>query len=70
MTNVGVLGASGRMGREVCRAVRVPDNGSIGSRIWQTSEGLIRPRNPGNAGGGKEPWFGVALERAEVGRLA
>jgi hypothetical protein len=23
----------------------------------QVSEGLIRPRNPGNAGGGKEPWL-------------
>jgi len=25
----------------------------------RASEGLIRPVNPGNAGGGKEPWFGV-----------
>jgi hypothetical protein len=28
----------------------------------QASEGLIRPENPGNAGGGKEPWFGVRLD--------
>ena len=34
-------------------------NGSIGSRARQASEGLIRPMNPGNAGGGKEPWFGM-----------
>ena len=34
-------------------------NASIGSRARQASEGLIRPMNPGNAGGGKEPWFGV-----------
>jgi hypothetical protein len=30
-------------------------NASVGSRVQQESEGLIRPRNPGNAGGGKEP---------------
>ena len=36
-----------------------PGNASIGSRARQASEGLIRPVNPGNAGGGKEPWFGV-----------
>ena len=28
-------------------------------RARQASEGLIGPENPGNAGGGKEPWFGV-----------
>ena len=33
----------------------------IGRRAWQASEGLILPMNPGNAGGGKEPWFGVRL---------
>jgi hypothetical protein len=38
-----------------------PGNGSIGRRARQASEGLIRPKNPGNAGGGKEPWFGVRL---------
>ena len=36
-----------------------PGNVSIGRRARQVSEGLIRPENPGNAGGGKEPWFGV-----------
>jgi hypothetical protein len=38
-----------------------PGNGSIGRRARQTSEGLIVPRKPGNADGGKEPWFGVRL---------
>ena len=36
-----------------------PGNASIGRRARQASEGLIRPLSPGNAGGGKEPWFGV-----------
>jgi hypothetical protein len=39
----------------------VPGNGFSGSRARQASEGLIVPRKPGNAGGGKEPWFGVRL---------
>ena len=40
---------------------QVTGNGSIGRRARQASEGLIRPMNPGHAGGGKEPWFGVRL---------
>jgi hypothetical protein len=44
-----------------------PDHGSIGSGARQASEGLIRPRNPGNAGGGKEPWFGVCLKEPREG---
>jgi hypothetical protein len=39
-------------------------------RVQQESEGLIRPMNPGNAGGGKEPWFGVRSNEPEVRRLA
>ena len=42
-------------------------NDSNGSRARQASEGLIRPRNPGNAGGGKEPWFGVRLNEPREG---
>jgi hypothetical protein len=38
-----------------------PGNGSIGRRARQVSEGLIVPGKPSNAGGGKEPWFGVRL---------
>jgi hypothetical protein len=34
-------------------------NGSRGSRLERASEGLILPTKPGNAGGGKEPWFWV-----------
>ena len=41
-----------------------------GMRVRQESEGLIRPMKSGNAGGGKEPWFGSALEGAEIRRLA
>src|SRR6266478_5847512 len=47
-----------------------PGTDSIGRRARQTSEGLIRPRNPGNAGGGKEPWFGVRLKEQRRGGLA
>src|SRR4030042_2105764 len=36
-----------------------PGNGSNGRRAPQASEGLIVPMKPGNAGGGKEPRFGV-----------
>jgi hypothetical protein len=35
--------------REACRPSGSPDNGSIGNRVRQTSEGLIQPMNPGNA---------------------
>jgi hypothetical protein len=34
-------------------------NGSAGSRPERASEGLVVPLRPGNAGGGKEPWFWV-----------
>jgi hypothetical protein len=44
-----------------------PGNASIGSRARQASEGLIRPENPGNAGGGKEPWFGVRFNELRGG---
>ena len=33
----------------------------FGGRAKQASEGPIVPMKPGNAGGGKEPWFGVRL---------
>jgi hypothetical protein len=36
----------------------------------QVSEGLIVPRKPVNAGGGKEPWFGVRPDEPRGGRLA
>ena len=36
-----------------------PGNASIGRRGTAGVGGLIRPVNPGNAGGGKEPWFGM-----------
>ena len=47
-----------------------PGNASIGRRARQASEGLIRPENPGNAGGGKGALVRGALQRAEVRRLA
>jgi len=39
----------------------------FGGRVQQESEGLIRPMNPGNAGGGKEPWFGMRLNEPREG---
>ncbi len=36
----------------------------------QASEGLIVPLKPDNAGGGKEPWFGVRLDEPRRGGLA
>jgi len=45
-------------------------NGSIGRRARQESEGLIVLMKPGNAGGGKEPWFEVRLNELRRGGLA
>ena len=45
-------------------------SGNIGGWERQVSEGLIRPMNPGNAGGGKEPWFGVRSDEMRRGGLA
>jgi hypothetical protein len=42
----------------------------IRKRARQESQGLIQPMNPGNAGGGKEPWFGVRLNEPRCGGLA
>jgi hypothetical protein len=47
-----------------------PANGPIEGRARQASEGLIVPLKPGNAGGGKEPWFGVRANEPRKGRLA
>jgi hypothetical protein len=40
-------------------------NATAGERPWWMAEGLIVLSKPGNAGGGKEPWFWVALDEAE-----
>ena len=47
-----------------------PGNGSIGRRARQVSEGLTVLQKPGNAGGGKEPWFEVRLNELRRGGLA
>src|SRR5712692_4710740 len=47
-----------------------PGNSFIGSRARQASEGLIVPMKLGNAGGGKEPWFGVRSNEPRSGGLA
>ena len=47
-----------------------PGNGSIGRRARQESEGLIVLMKPGNAGGGKEPWFEVRLNELRREGLA
>src|SRR3989304_2104674 len=45
-------------------------NALTGGRARQASEGLIGPMNPGNAGGGKEPWFGGRCDERRTGGLA
>jgi len=47
-----------------------PANDTAEGRARQASEGLIVPLKPGNAGGGKEPWFGVRSNEPRRGRLA
>ena len=37
---------------------------------WGESERPIVPSKPGNAGGGKGPWFQVNVHVATAGRLA
>ena len=39
----------------------------FGGRVRQESQGLIRPMSPGNAGGGKGPWFGVRSNEPREG---
>jgi hypothetical protein len=41
--------------RETCLGCQAIAATPPGGRVQQESEGLIRPMNPGNAGGGKEP---------------
>ena len=47
-----------------------PRNRSVVDGLRQESEGLIVPRKPGNAGGGKGPWFGVCLDETRSRGLA
>ena len=56
-------------GRPVALAGQ-PANGPAEGRARQASEGLIVPLKPGNAGGGKGPWFGVCANEPRRGRLA
>jgi len=53
-----------RATRETCQGAR-EGNGHKGDRSWQESEGLIVLLKPGNAGGGKGPWFGYAYPTSE-----
>jgi hypothetical protein len=55
--NTGDLfGLPGRLGERL-----------LGRRVQQESQGPIRPMNPGNAGGGKGPWFGVRSNEPREG---
>jgi hypothetical protein len=56
-------------GRPVAQAGQ-PANDRSGGRVRQASEGLIVLMKPGNAGGGKGPWFGVRLNEPRSGGLA
>src|SRR5262245_56904521 len=47
-----------------------PAKGAAEGRARQASEGLVVPSKPGNAGGGKGPWFGVRPNEPRRGRLA
>jgi hypothetical protein len=47
-----------------------PANGPAEGRVQQASEGPIVLTKPGNAGGGKGPWFGVRANEPRRGRLA
>src|SRR5712691_12685909 len=44
-----------------------PSDVPSGGRVQQESQGPIRPLNPGNAGGGKGPWFGVRSNEPRKG---
>jgi len=46
--------------REVQPQSRERQNGPDG-----LTEGLVVPRKPGNAGGGKRPWFRISATRGE-----
>jgi hypothetical protein len=56
-------------GRPVGQVGRLA-NGPAEGRARQASEGLVVPSKPGNAGGGKGPWFGVRPNEPRTGRLA
>ena len=56
-------------GRPVGQAGRLA-NGPAEGRTRQASEGPIVLSKPGNAGGGKGPWFGVRPNEPRRGRLA
>lgn len=62
-------GVDGQHGRPVGQPGRPGDDPAAG-RDRQVSEGLIVLRKPGNAGGGKGPWFGVRSTEPRRGRLA
>ena len=69
----GVVGAArthmrGLATRETCssRARHVRER-FIRKRARQESQGPIRPMKPGNAGGGKGPWFGVCSNEPREG---
>jgi hypothetical protein len=53
--------------RETCLTARVTEQRPFGGRVQQESQGPIRPMNPGNAGGGKGPWFGVRSNEPREG---
>jgi hypothetical protein len=48
-----------------CDSQLIAREGWIGP--YGVAEGLVVPKKPGNAGGGKEPWFQDADEAAREG---
>src|SRR5258708_20353890 len=68
----GVWGAArthtrGFATRETCWMARATEHRPFGGRVQQESQGPRRPTKPGNAGGGKGPWFGVRSDERRWG---
>ncbi len=42
-----------------------PDSREGQAGLDEVTEGLVVPRKPGNAGGGKQPWFRISARQSE-----
>ena len=59
-------GDGGNTGSPVGGVARANRNPVRAGRAGRVAEGLVLPRMPGNAGGGKEPWFESDAERGKA----
>ena len=60
VTRVGVVGATGKMGREVCRAVVLADDLTLDGAVSRTAPGPARRRRPRPPGGRRPALHGHA----------